>query len=47
MSSPVKVGSIEHRDLFYKFFADSHIRFGPEQTPWLMSEGGAPGCATS
>lgn len=40
-TSALKLGSTEHRDLFCRFFVDSHIRFDPEATPWPKLEGGA------
>lgn len=41
MTSAVKIGSIEHRNLFCQFFVDSHIRFDPEAMPWPRLEGSA------
>lgn len=38
--STLKIGSIEHRDLFCRFFIDSHIKFDPEATSWPSLEGG-------
>ncbi|MHB1951938.1 MAG: ferritin-like domain-containing protein [Acidiferrobacteraceae bacterium] len=37
----MKIGSLEHRDLFCGFFVDSHIGFDPARTPWPRLEGDA------
>lgn len=41
MASTLKIGSLEHRDLFCRFFTDTHVHYDPERTPWPDLEGGA------
>lgn len=35
----MEIGSLEHRDLFCRFFVDSHIDFDPELVPWPALDG--------
>lgn len=37
MSKP-RVGSTEHRDLFCRWFHETHLKFEPEQLPWPALE---------
>jgi len=40
-AATIKIGSPEHRDLFCRFFMDTHIRFDPEAMMWPSLQGNA------